>query len=199
LSNFENAAKLFLQKSWKTWLAKSLIHISRASPSTSRDTTQIEVYLNNVEFYLMPKAQKFGKGFVAQWTKRLEKARAGATEEFTTGSTISKFLPRIPKDTPWVRVGISKDISRDTAEAIAGESGLLTDSQEKGDLLVYGQKEKLQRFVRKMTARFRSTKTSNMNFNVTVKIVRCILQNNLIEERTRQARTATETCHISRR
>jgi hypothetical protein len=138
--------------------AKSLIHISQANPSTSRDTTQIEVYLSNVEIYLMPRAQKFGRRFVEQWMKRLEKARAGATEQFTIGSTISKFLPGIPRDTPWVRVRISEDISRDTAEAVARESGLLTDSQEKGYLLVYGQKEKLQLFIRKMTEKLRGTK-----------------------------------------
>jgi hypothetical protein len=138
--------------------AKSLIHISRANPSTSRDTTQIEVYLSNVEIYLMPRAQKFGRRFVEQWMKRLEKARAGALEEFTISSTISKFLPGIPRDTPWVIVRISEDISRDTAEAIARESGLSTDSQEKGYLLVYGQKEKLQLFIRKMTEKLRGTK-----------------------------------------
>ena len=139
--------------------AKSLIHISRANPSTSADSTQIEVYLSNVEIYLMPRAQKFGKRFVELWMKRLENARVGAIQEFTFGSTGSKLLPGIPRDKLWVRVKISEDIPRDTAEAIARESGLLTDSQEKGYLLVYGQREKLQLFIKKMTEKLRYKKS----------------------------------------
>jgi len=138
--------------------AKSLIHISRANPSASTDATQVEVYLSNVEIYLMSRAQKFGKIFVEQWMKRLEKARAGTIEENTSGASISKFLPGIPRDTPWVRVRISKDISRETAEAFAREFGLLTASQDEGYLLVYGRKEKLQLFIRKMTEKLRRTK-----------------------------------------
>ena len=139
--------------------AKSLIHISSANPSTSADSTQIEVYLNNVEIYLMPRAKKFGKRFVEQWMKRLERARARTIGEFTIGSDIPRFLPRIPRDTPWVRVKISEDIPRDTAEAMAKETGLLTDSREKGYVVVYGQKEKLQTFIRKITKKLHDKKS----------------------------------------
>jgi hypothetical protein len=138
--------------------AKSLIHISNANPSASRDSTQIEAYLSNVEVYLMSRARKFGNRFAEKWMKRLETARAEAIEEFTTNSKVSKFLPRIPKGTPWVRVKISEDISRDSAKVMAKESGLLTNSREKGYLLVYGQRERLQIFIRKMNEKLHGAK-----------------------------------------
>ena len=137
--------------------AKSLIHISSANPSASRDSTQLEAYLSNVEIYLMSKAQKFGNKFAEKWMKRLETVRA-SKKEFTTNSKASKFLPGIPKGTAWVRVNISEDISQDSAEAMARESGLLTNNREKGYLLVYGQKERLQIFIRKMSEKLHGPK-----------------------------------------
>ena len=141
--------------------AKSLIHVLHASPSHAKDTTQIEVYLNNVEFYLIPKAQeKFGQAFVDEWMKKLEKARTGDTEELTASSTVSRFLLGIPRDTSWIRVKISEGIPQDIVEAMAKDAGLLTNNEEKGYLLVYGEKDKLQFFVKKMTEKFRSQRKS---------------------------------------
>jgi hypothetical protein len=138
--------------------AKSLIHISSASPSASRESTKIEAYLSNVEVYLMSKAQEFGNRFAEKWMKGLETARAEAIEEFTTNPNTSKFLPGIPKGTAWVRVKISEDISRDSAKAMARESGLLTNNIEKGYLLVYGQRERIQIFIRKMSEKLHGAK-----------------------------------------
>jgi len=138
--------------------AKSLIHISIANPSVSRDSTQIEACLSNVEVYLMSKARKFGNRFTEKWMKRVETVGREATKEFTTNSTVSKFLLGMPKGTPWVRVKISEDISRRIAKAMAKDSGLLTNSMEKGYLLVYGQRERLQIFIRKMSEKLHDTK-----------------------------------------
>lgn len=139
--------------------AKSLMQISRANLSHSEDPTQIEIYLNHVEFHLIPRAQeKFGQEFVEKWTKKLEKARAGTTEEDIEGSTVSKFLPGIPRDTPWIRVKTSQDIPQDAVKALAKESGLSTNNQEKNYLLVYGEKQKLQHFMKKMTEKFRGAR-----------------------------------------
>lgn len=141
--------------------AKTLIQVSRANPSQSKDTMQIEIYLNNVELHLIPKArEKFGQEFVDEWMKRLEKARAGVAEEAIAGSTVSKFLAGMPRDTPWIRVKISEDLPQNAVEAVAKESGLLTNKQEKGYLLVYGEKEKLHSFVKKMTEKFRGARKS---------------------------------------
>lgn len=139
--------------------AKSLIQVSRAKPeSLAEDSIQIEVYLNNIEFYLMPKAQEeFGNDFAEEWMKKLEKARKETPEE-GIGSTVSKFLPGTPRDTPWVRVKISEDIKQDVVETLARDSGLRTSDKESGYLLVYGEREKLNVFMRKMTERFRGAR-----------------------------------------
>jgi hypothetical protein len=140
--------------------AKSLIQVSRAKPSLSEDSMQIEIYLSNIEFYLIPKAQeKFGQTFADEWMKKLEKARKEASEE-ATGSSVSKFLPGMPRDTPWVRVKISEDIKHEVVEALANESGLRTSDKENGYLLAYGDKEKLNVFMKKMTERFRGARKS---------------------------------------
>ena len=140
--------------------AKSLIQVARAKPTLAEDSMQIEVYLNNIEFYLIPKAQeKFGQTFADEWMKKLEKARKETTEE-GIGSTVSKFLPGMPRDTPWVRVKIAEDIKQEIVEALAQESGLRTSDKENGYLLVYGEKEKLNVFMRKMTERFRGARKS---------------------------------------
>ncbi len=140
--------------------AKSLIQVSRAKPEAATDDAiQIEVYLNNIEFYLMPKAQeKFGNDFTDEWMKKLEKARKEASEEGAGGSTVSKFLPGTPRDTPWVRVEISNDIKQDVVKRLAEESGLQTSTKESGYVLVYGERENLNAFMRKMTEKFRGAK-----------------------------------------
>ena len=140
--------------------AKSLIQLSRAKPSLSEDFAQIEVYLNNIEFYLIPRAQEeFGQEFAEEWMKKLEKARKEVTER-ATGSSVSTFLPSMPHGTPWVRVKISKDIRGEIVEALAKELGLQTGYEENGYLLVYGDKEKVSFFMKKMTKRFRGARKS---------------------------------------
>ena len=140
--------------------AKSLIQVSRAKPSSSEDSIQIEVYLNNIEFYLMPKAQeKFGQTFADEWMKKLEKARKDVSGE-AMGSSVSKFLSGMPRDTPWVRVKLSDDIKQDIVETLAKESELRTSDKESGYLLVYGEQEKLKAFMKKMTEKFRGARKS---------------------------------------
>jgi hypothetical protein len=139
--------------------AKSLIQVLRADPSRSKDASQIEVYLENIESYLISKAQeKFGQAFVERWMNKLREARAEDSREIVVGSTVSKFLPSMPKEASWVRVKISKDIPREAVEAIARENGLLTRIQEGAYLLIYGEEEKLKTFVKKMTEKFRGAR-----------------------------------------
>lgn len=135
---------------------KSLIEVSRARSTFSEDSFQIDMYLNTIEVYLMPKAQeKFGQKFADKWMKELEKARKEGPKEKETSSTVSKFLLSMPRDTPWVRVKISEDIRKEVVEALAKKSGLRTSDKEDRYLLVYGDKEKLDFFMKKMTERFR--------------------------------------------
>jgi hypothetical protein len=141
--------------------AKSLIQVSRAKPTVSEDSFQIEVYLNNVESYLILKAQeKFGQEFANEWMKKLEKATKESPEEEGIDSAVSKFTLGMPRDTPWVRVKISEDIKQEVVEALAKKSGLQTNNKESGYLLVCGDKERLNFFMKKMTERFRGARKS---------------------------------------
>jgi hypothetical protein len=141
--------------------AKSLIQVLRADTSHSKDASQIEVYLESVESYLMSKAQeKFGQAFVEQWMQKIGEARTKVTEETVAGSTVSKFLSSMPKEASWIRVKISEDIPQNAVEAIAQEAGLLTKTQENDYLLVYGEEEKMKLFVKKLTEKFRGARKS---------------------------------------
>ena len=141
--------------------AKSLIQVSRADPSNPKDATQVEVYVESVESYLVSKAQeRFDQTFVEQWMKKLKEARVKATEDVVSGSMSSKFLPNMPRDIRWIRVKISADIPRDAVDAIANEAGLLTRIQEDDYLLAYGEAEKVKLFVRKLTEKFRGARKS---------------------------------------
>ncbi|MEM2101992.1 MAG: DUF2096 family protein [Candidatus Bathyarchaeia archaeon] len=139
--------------------AKSLINVQRADPSHLKDSVQIEVYLENVESHLISKAQeKFGKEFADQWMNKIKEARAGVLEETVEGSTVSKFVPGVPRDATWIRVKISEDIPRVAVEAIAQELTLSTKTQDDGYLLVYGAEEKIKSFVKKLTEKFRGAR-----------------------------------------
>lgn len=139
--------------------AKSLINVQRADPSHLKDSVQIEVYLENVESYLISQAQeKFGKEFAEQWMNKIKEARTGILEETAEGSMVSKFVPGVPRDAAWIRVKISEDIPRVAVEAIAQESSLSTKMQDNGYLLVYGEEEKIKSFVKKLTEKFRGTR-----------------------------------------
>jgi hypothetical protein len=117
--------------------------------------------LNNIEFYLIPKAQeKFGQIFADEWMKKLEKARKEAIEEGWLGSAASKFFLSIPRNTPWVRVKLSDNIKQHIVEELAKGSGLRTSGKESGYLLVYGRKEKLKIFMKQMAERFGGARKS---------------------------------------
>jgi len=129
--------------------AKTMIQVLRADLSHVENIPSIEMYLGNVESYLMFEAQKkFGSKFVEEWLLKIKEARQEkAPEEYVKPS--SKFVPGLPRGQKWVRVQISKETPEKEIKKLAEETGLYFKVQTNGYMLVYGEDEKLKLFVKK--------------------------------------------------
>jgi len=129
--------------------AKTMIQVLRADLSHVENIPSIEMYLGNVESYLIFEAQKkFGSKFVEEWLLKIKEARQEkAPEEYVKPS--SKFVPGLPRGQKWVRVQISKETPEKEIKKLAEETGLYFKVQTNGYMLVYGEDEKLKLFVKK--------------------------------------------------
>jgi len=129
--------------------AKTMIQVLRADPSRVENVPSIELYLGNVESYLIFEAQKkFGSEFAEKWMQKVREARetkaAGEKPEPS-----SKFVPGLPRGQKWVRVQVSKETPEREIRKLAEEAGLSFRVQSDGYMLVYGKDEKLKLFVKK--------------------------------------------------
>ncbi len=130
--------------------AKTMMQMLKADASRLEFLPTIGAYLDTVESQLMGLAlEKFGQAFVEQWMKKLDEARRKVEEE-KVESTFSKLALGIQRSDFWVRVLPSEDILKETVENLAGEIGVSCKMQEDGYILVYGSKEKIKEFVKKM-------------------------------------------------
>jgi hypothetical protein len=129
--------------------AKTMIQVLRADPNRIENVPSIELYLGNVESYLIFEAQKkFGSEFMEEWMQKIRKAR----ETKVVGEKpepSSKFVPGLPRGKKWVRVQVSKETPEKEIKKLADETGLSFKVQTDGYMLVYGEDEKLKLFVKK--------------------------------------------------
>ena len=138
--------------------AKTMIQILKADPTHIENVPRIEIYLGNVESYLISVAQnKFGSDYVEQWMKRFEEARRKIYEEEETKPAL-RFVPGLPRGERWVRVQISEDTSQKDIKRLAKENKLSYKMQKNGYMLVYGDGEKIRVFVKAMAEKFRGVR-----------------------------------------
>jgi len=131
--------------------AKTLLQVLKADPTHTENVPSIEMYLGNVESYLIFEAhQKFGAEFAEDWMQKLRDSRKTiGTEEKGTVEAASKFVSGVPRDQKWMRVQISTETPRKTIEKMAVECGLSTKAQPDGYMLVYGDESKIKLFIQK--------------------------------------------------
>jgi len=138
--------------------AKTMIQFLKADPKRAENIPSIEMYLSNVESYLIfTSQQKFGVEFAENWMKKLHEARKTIRigEEEETWKPASKFIPGVPRDQKWLRVQVSAETPKNKIERLAAECGLSTRIQADGYVLVYGDDEKLKFFVQKTGEKLR--------------------------------------------
>jgi len=141
--------------------AKTMIQVLKADLARTENIPSIEMYLGNVESYLIFTAdQKFGAEFAENWMQKLREARKTIRvgEEEKAWEPSSKFVPGVPRDKKWLRVQISAETPESEIKKMAGEFGLSTRMQTDGYVLVYGDEEQLKLFVQKTGEKLRRRK-----------------------------------------
>lgn len=136
--------------------AKTLMQVLKADPAKIENVPTIETYLSNVESHLVFAAQAiFGSEFVNHWMKKLREAREKPEVE-VPAETASKFVPGLPRGQRWVRVQVSEETPKEDIERSVEDCGLACKMQDDGYMLVYGEGEKLKRFVREIASKLRA-------------------------------------------
>jgi hypothetical protein len=132
--------------------AKTMIMILEADARSEEITRKIEGHLEKVEICLVSKAQQeFGVEFVDEWLKKLEKA---SQRENVEEVDEARFVPSLPRGQKWVRVKSSAEMSIKELRKMAEASGLSCTAQSDGYLLVFGEGQRIEGFVKKMTTKY---------------------------------------------
>lgn len=140
---------------------KTMIQVLKADPTRAENIPSIEMYLGNVESYLIFTAhQKFGAEFAERWMKKLREARKTIRtgEEETPWEPSPKFVPGVPRDQKWLRVQVSAETPENEIKRLAAEFGLSTRMETDGYMLVYGDGGELKLFVQKTGEKLRRRK-----------------------------------------
>lgn len=142
--------------------AKTMIQVLNADPKRTEHVPSIEMYLGNVESYLIFVGdQKFGSQFADHWMERLREAKKTIKigEKEPSLESTSKFVPGVPKGRKWLRVQVSAEISENEIKRLAEELGLSAEARADGYVLVYGDDEQLKQFVQKTGEKLRRQKS----------------------------------------
>ena len=134
--------------------AKTMIQILKADPTHIENIARIDTYLRSVESYAIFTTEKWGTEIAEEWlTKLKEPKRAKKKKE-----TASRFVPRVPRGKNWMRIQISEDTRREVMKKLVEENDLSCKMQKNGYMLVYGNKENIKSFVKKLAEQFRSSR-----------------------------------------
>ncbi len=141
--------------------AKTMIQVLKADPIRTENIPSIEMYLGNVESYLIFNAhQKFGAEFEERWIEKLHEARKTIRigEEEKAWEPASKFVLGLPRNQKWLRVQVSNVTPENKIKKLAAEFGLSSRTQTDGYILIYGDDEMLKLFVQKIGEKLRRRK-----------------------------------------
>jgi len=136
--------------------AKTMIQVLKADPSHIENISRIDTYLRSVESYAIFTTEKWGTEIVEEWLKKLKDPKRVKKKEKKEAA--SRFVPRVPRGKNWMRIQISEDIPREDMKKLVEESGLSYKMQKNGYMLVYGNKENIKSFVKRMAEQFRSSR-----------------------------------------
>lgn len=131
--------------------AKTMIQVLKAGPARIENIPSVEMYLGNVESYLIFEAhQKFGPEFADEWLRKLREARKIVRiGEEEVPESASKFVPGVPKGKKWLRVQITGEMPQKETAKLAAECGLTAEIQPDGYMLVSGDENQIKLFVQK--------------------------------------------------
>jgi hypothetical protein len=139
--------------------AKTMMQVLKADPKHAENIPTIEMYLGNVESYLIFEAhQKFGAQFAEDWMQKLRDARKSSDAEGEPLESSSKFVPGVPRDQKWLRVQVSDEMPENEIKKLAAECGLSTRMQPDGYVLVLGDDSSIKLFIQKTSEKLQRRK-----------------------------------------
>ena len=139
--------------------AKTMMQVLKADPKHAENIPTIEMYLGNVESYLIFEAhQKFGAQFAEDWMQKLHDARKTSDAEGEPLESSSKFVPGAPRDKKWLRVQVSDEMPENEIKKLAKECGLSTRIQPDGYVLVLGDDGSIKLFIQKTSEKLQRRK-----------------------------------------
>jgi len=135
--------------------AKIMLNVSKAETHRDETLMQIDVYLENVESYLVSEGEKlFDAAYADEWLKKIQEARKEVGDE----QEETRFVLGLPREQKWIRVKSTLELPAEQLKTLAEKTDLVANVQEDGHLLVCGKDEQVKKFVKKMTAK-QSSKT----------------------------------------
>ncbi len=136
--------------------AKTIIQILKADPTHTESISRIETYLRSVESYAIFAAEKLETEIAEEWLKKLEDPIRVEKKEKREAS--SRFIHGFPRDKNWVRIQISEDTPLEAVKKLVTKSKLSYKKQEKGYMIVYGNRDNIKSFVKSMAEQFRGSR-----------------------------------------
>jgi hypothetical protein len=134
--------------------AKAIIQVLKADPTHIESISRIDTYLRSVESYAIFTAEKLG--IVEECLKKLKEIKK--VKDIERNGAASRFVPGVPRDRSWIRIQISEDNLQESVEKLVKESKLSHKMQKNGYMLVYGNKENIKIFVKRMAEQFRGSR-----------------------------------------
>ena len=140
--------------------ARTMMQVLKADPKRAENIPTIEMYLGNVESYLIFEAhQKFGEKFAEEWMQKIQDARRASDADEEPLESSSKFVAGVPRDQKWIRVQVSDETPKNEIEKLAEECGLSTKIQSDCHMLVFGDDSSIKLFIQKTSEKLQRRKT----------------------------------------
>jgi hypothetical protein len=135
--------------------AKTMIQILKANPTNTESFSRIETYLQSVESYIIFSAEKLGTETVQMCLKKLKET---TEEKKENENKLSKFVHGVPRNKNWVRIQLSEETPLNEIQKLVNQERLSYKTIENGQILVYGNKNRIRSFVKSVADRFRSSR-----------------------------------------
>jgi len=134
--------------------AKTMIEVLKLDRSRAENLLRLEEYLGNVESRLLSAARrKFGEGYVDEWLGKVAEAQKGV--RVCEPKPSRRFPIGVPRDKSWIRIKPSAEIPLEKIKKLSNEIGLGLKTQRDGYVLVYGEEDKVKRFINLTADRLR--------------------------------------------
>jgi hypothetical protein len=128
--------------------AKTIIKIVQNNAECGEDLQKIEQYLGTVQVYLVSEGEKrFGQKYADEWLAQIDEASRKVSDE---EEEKKRFLPGLPRQQSWIRIAPSAELSLQKLETLAREHGLSYTEQAESIMLIFGAKENIKDFVKKI-------------------------------------------------